>query len=315
MRKYIARRLLLFVPTLLVVSIGIFVLLRIIPGDVAATILEDNYSAESAERIRKQLGLDDPIHIQYVKWMSNLVRLDLGNSIGTNRPISELLRRQFPVTLQLAGLTIIIVFLIAIPVGIVAAVKQDSLPDYTLRSISILGLATPSFFAGIIVVLVLSIYFRWLPPIAFVPLWEKPWDSFQQLIFPALALGFASQGLLMRITRAQLLEVMRQDYVRTAYAKGLTGRVVIIRHAVRNSLLPVVTLAGSQIGALLSGTVAIELIFNLPGVGRALIGAVRIRDLPVIEVYVMYFAVVVLAVNLVIDLTYGWLDPRVRYDS
>lgn len=314
MQKYLVRRLLLFVPTLLGVSIGVFVLLRVIPGDVAAIILEDNYSLDSAERINEQLGLDKPIYIQYFTWISNLVRLDLGNSIGNNRSISEMLRRQFPVTLQLAGLTIGVVFLTAIPVGILAAVRQDSLADYTLRSISILGIATPSFFAGIIVILVLSVYFRWIPPIGFVHLWESPWKSFQQLVFPALALGFTSQGLLMRITRGQLLEVMRQDYVRTAYAKGLAERVVILRHAVRNSLLPVVTLAGSQIGALLSGTVAIELIFNLPGVGRALISAVRIRDLPVIEVYVMYFAVVVLVVNLFIDLTYGLLDPRIQYE-
>ena len=314
MQKYLVRRLLLFVPTLLGVSIGVFVLLRVIPGDVAAIILEDNYSLDSAERINEQLGLDKPIYIQYFTWISNLVRLDLGNSIGNNRSISEMLRRQFPVTLQLAGLTIGVVFLTAIPVGILAAVRQDSLADYTLRSISILGIATPSFFAGIIVILVLSVYFKWIPPIGFVHLWDSPWKSSQQLIFPALALGFTSQGLLMRITRGQLLEVMRQDYVRTAYAKGLAERVVILRHAVRNSLLPVVTLAGSQIGALLSGTVAIELIFNLPGVGRALISAVRIRDLPVIEVYVMYFAVVVLVVNLFIDLTYGLLDPRIQYE-
>ena len=314
MSKYLARRLLLFIPTLIGISIAVFVLLRVIPGDTASTLLEDNYNQESAELIREQLGLNEAIHIQYFKWISRLVRFDLGDSAGTNRPISELLRRQFPVTLQLAGFTILVVILTAIPVGIIAAVKQDTLPDYVLRSISILGLATPSFFAGIIVILVLSVYFDWIPPIGFVNIWDQPWKSFQQLIVPALALGFASQGLLMRLTRGQLLEVMRQDYVRTAYAKGLPQRTVILRHAVRNSLLPVVTLGGSQIGALLSGAVAIELIFNLPGVGRALIGAVRIRDLPVIEVYVMYFAVVILIVNLLIDLAYAWLDPRISYN-
>lgn len=314
MSKYLIRRLLLFIPTLIGISIAVFVLLRVIPGDTASTLLEDNYNQESAELIREQLGLNEAIHIQYFKWISRLVRFDLGDSAGTNRPISELLRRQFPVTLQLAGVTILVVIATAIPVGIIAAVKQDTLPDYVLRSISILGLATPSFFAGIIVILVLSVYFDWIPPIGFVNIWDQPWKSFQQLIVPALALGFASQGLLMRLTRGQLLEVMRQDYVRTAYAKGLPQRTVILRHAVRNSLLPVVTLGGSQIGALLSGAVAIELIFNLPGVGRALIGAVRIRDLPVIEVYVMYFAVVILIVNLLIDLAYAWLDPRISYN-
>ncbi len=318
MRKYIARRLALFVPTLLGVSIAIFTLLRVIPGDVAALMLggaegEGSYTQEDLERVREQLGLDDPIYAQYGTWIWQLVRFDLGDSIALGRPIAGELKRQFPITLQLAIFTAIVVSLIAIPVGVLAAVKQDTWIDYILRSIAVIGLAAPSFFVGMLIILGLSLYFRWIPPIAFVNLWDNPTVAFQQLIFPAAALGFASQGLLLRMTRTQLLEVLREDFVRTARAKGLTERAVIMRHGVRNALLPVVTIAGVQIGFLFSGTVVIETVFNVPGIGRGLIQAMFIRDLPMIQAYIMYFALVALTANFLVDLTYAWLDPRIRY--
>ena len=318
MRKYIARRLVLFVPTLLGVSIAIFTLLRVIPGDVAALMLggaegEGSYTQEDLERVREQLGLDDPIYVQYGTWIWQLVRFDLGDSIALGRPIAGELKRQFPITLQLAIFTAIIVALIAIPVGVLAAVKQDTWIDYILRSIAVIGLAAPSFFIGMLIILGLSLYFRWIPPIAFVNLWDNPTVAFQQLIFPAVALGFASQGLLLRMTRTQLLEVLREDFVRTARAKGLAERAVIMRHGVRNALLPVVTIAGVQIGFLFSGTVVIETVFNVPGIGRGLIQAMFIRDLPMIQAYIMYFALVALTANFLVDLTYAWLDPRIRY--
>ena len=294
MRKYIARRLVLFVPTLLGVSIAIFTLLRVIPGDVAALMLggaegEGSYTQEDLERVREQLGLNDPIYVQYGTWIWQLVRFDLGDSIALGRPIAGELKRQFPITLQLAIFTAIVVSLIAIPVGVLAAVKQDTWIDYILRSIAVVGLAAPSFFVGMLIILGLSLYFRWIPPIAFVNLWDNPTVAFQQLIFPAAALGFASQGLLLRMTRTQLLEVLREDFVRTARAKGLAERAVIMRHGVRNALLPVVTIAGVQIGFLFSGTVVIETVFNVPGIGRGLIQAMFIRDLPMIQAYIMYF--------------------------
>ena len=318
-RKYIARRLLLFIPTLVGVSLGIFVLLRVIPGDVAAVILagpggEASYTLEEAEELRERLGLNRPLYLQYVHWVSDLVRGDLGISFATRRPIAQELKRQLPVTLQLALFTMVVVSLIAIPIGVLAAVKQDSVVDYVLRGIAILGLAAPSFFVGLVVVLVVSRYLGWLPPLGYAHIWNEPFKGFQQLIFPAIALGFASNGLLLRMTRTQLLEVLREDYVRTARAKGLTENVVIVRHAMRNALLPVVTVGGLQIGGLFSGAVVIETIFNLPGIGRGLIQGVFTRDLPLIEAYVMYFAVVALAANLLVDLTYGWLDPRIRYE-
>ena len=202
----------------------------------------------------------------------------------------------------------------AIPVGIIAAVKQDGWADYFLRGFAIFALAIPSFFVGLLVVLFLSRAFNWLPPLGFDHFWETPVKTLQQLLPPAVALGIHSSGLLMRLTRTQLLEVLREDYIRTARAKGLAERAVIIKHGVRNALLPVVTYAGFQFGILFSGTVVIELIFNLPGIGRGLVEALFLRDLPTIQAYIMYFAFVALAINLVVDLTYGWLDPRIRYE-
>tara|TARA_B100000949_G_scaffold235248_1_gene257293 strand:+ start:1644 stop:2612 length:969 start_codon:yes stop_codon:yes gene_type:complete len=318
-RKYIARRILLFIPTLAGVSIGVFLLLRVIPGDVAQVILagpsgEASYTLQDVEQLREKLGLNDPLYLQYGNWVSDLVRGDLGTSFATRRPIAQELKRQFPVTLQLAFFTMVVVSLIAIPIGVLAAVKQDSAADYILRGIAILGLAAPTFFVGLVVVLVVSRYIGWLPPLGYAHIWDQPFKGFQQLIFPALVLGFSSNGLLLRMTRTQLLEVLREDYVRTARSKGLSENVVIVRHAMRNALLPVVTVGGLQLGGLFTGAVIVETIFNLPGIGRGLIQGVFSRDLPLIEAYIMYFAVVALVANLLVDLTYAWLDPRIRYE-
>jgi peptide/nickel transport system permease protein len=296
----------------------IFLLLRIIPGDVAHAVLagpsgEGSYSEEDVQQLRQRLGLDKPLYVQYVDWMWRLVHGDLGESVYGRRPISGEIARQLPVTLQLGVLSIIIVWMISIPIGVLAAVKQDSWPDYALRGIAIAGLAMPSFFVGLLVVLLLSLVFQWSPPPGFLSLWQSPSVSFQQLIFPALAIGFSSNGTMLRMMRTQLLEVLREDYVRTAHAKGLSSRAVVASHAVRNALLPVVTIGGGQIGAIFSGTVVIENIFSIPGIGRGLVEGMFQRDLPMVQAYVMYFAVVALVINLIIDLTYAWLDPRIRY--
>ena len=318
MRKYVLRRLILFIPTLVAVSIAVFVLLRIIPGDIAALILsgpsgELTYTPEEAEALREQMGLNDPIYVQYVDWMWDFVRADLGESFVTRLSISDQIKRQMPITVQLAMFSMIVISIISIPIGVLAAVRQDSFVDYILRGFAILGLAMPSFFVALLVVLFLSVAFSWSTPLGFVHLWQDPNKSFQQLIFPAIALGFASSGLLVRMTRAQLLEVLREDYVRTARAKGLGEKAVVMRHAVCNALLPVITVGGTQIGFLFSGTVIIESIFNIPGVGRGLISALNSRDLPAIQVYIMYFAMIALVANLIVDLMYAWLDPRIRY--
>ncbi len=318
MRKYVLRRLFLFIPTLFGVSIAVFVLLRIIPGDIAALILsgpsgELTYTQEDVEQLREEMGLNNPIYVQYANWMWDFIRGDLGRSFVTKFEIADQIKRQMPITVQLAGFSMVVISIISIPIGVLAAVRQDSFVDYILRGFAILGLAMPSFFVALLVVLLLSVVFDWSTPLGFVHLWEEPTKSFQQLIFPAIALGFASSGLLVRMTRAQLLEVLREDYVRTARAKGLGEKAVVMRHAVRNALLPVITIGGTQIGFLFSGTVIIETIFNLPGVGRGLISALNSRDLPAIQVYIMYFAMIALVANLIVDLMYAWLDPRIRY--
>ncbi len=318
MRKYVLRRLLLFIPTLIGVSMAVFALLRIIPGDIAALILsgpsgELSYTQEDVDELREEMGLNNPIYVQYLDWMSDLVRGDLGNSFVTKMSISEQVSRQLPITVQLAFFSMIVISVISIPIGVLAAVKQDSAVDYLLRGFAILGLAMPSFFVGLLVVLLLSVGLKWSAPLGFVNLWDEPITSFQQLIFPSIALGFASSGLLVRMTRAQLLEVLREDYIRTARAKGLGEALVVLRHGVRNALLPVVTIGGTQIGFLFSGTVIIETIFNIPGVGRGLISALNSRDLPAIQVYIIYFAGIALVANLIVDLMYAWLDPRIRY--
>ncbi len=319
MRKYIIRRLALFIPSLIGASIGIFVLLRVIPGDVAAVILsgpsgEASFTREQVEDLRHELGLDRPIAVQYLDWVWGMVRLDMGTSFQDNYPVARTLKERFPRTLQLTVMTLVVIVGIAIPVGILAALKQDTWLDYALRGMAIIGLAAPSFWVGLIVVLLRSRYFDYLPPLGFVDLWDNPVVGFQQLIFPALALGFSTNGLLLRITRAQLLEVLREDYIRTARAKGLRERLVVLRHAVRNALLPVVTIGGFLVAGLLSGSVAIELIFGIPGMGQALITAIRLRDLPVVEVFVMFVVLLYLVINLVIDISYALLDPRIRYE-
>ena len=318
MRNYAIKRVLLFIPTVVGVSVLLFAILRILPGDVAVQILmagdpEVTITEEDRLRVREELGLDRPIYTQYLDWMWGVFRFDLGDSFIMKRPVAEQIKREFPVTMQIAFFAAFFVAIISIPIGVLAAVYQDKWPDYILRGFAILGLAMPSFFVALLVVLILSVYFRWLPEFGFVHLWEDPWKSFQQLIFPALAIGFSSSGYILRMTRGQMLEVLRDDYVRTARAKGLPERVVIMRHALRNALLPVVTLFGFQVAFLLGGTVVIEIIFALPGMGRALIEAVLLRDFPVVQTYVLYLVVVAMMINLLVDLSYAWLDPRIQY--
>ncbi len=318
MRNYIIKRLLLFIPTVIAVSMALFAILRILPGDVAAVIIqagdpEVTITEEERIRVTEELGLDRPVHIQYAEWMWGVLRFDLGDSFIIKRPVMEFVKLQVPVTLQVALLSAILVAVISIPIGVLAAVYQDAWPDYILRGAAILGLAMPSFFIALLTVLILSRFFHWMPPFGFVHLWQDPWVSFQQLLFPALCIGFHSSGSMMRMTRGQMLEVLRDDYIRTARAKGLAERSVIIKHALRNAMLPVVTLFGFQIAFLLGGTVVIEIIFSIPGMGQQLIEATLLRDFPIVQTYVLYIAVIAMLSNLLVDLTYAWLDPRISY--
>ena len=319
MRKYIAKRTGQYIATLLGVSLVIFIVLRVLPGDVAMVILsgpsgEAHYTEGDVRAIRDALGLDRPIYMQYVAWMWDLLRVDLGYSYILGRPIFDGIKQQFPVSLQLSLLSFAAILIFSIPMGMLAAVKQDGWLDYVMRGVSIMFLALPTFFVGLLVVIILHKAFNWQPAIGFSHLWENTGMSFRQLVLPAVALGVSSSALLIRLTRTQLLEVLRENCARTGSAKGLAEKVVIIKHGAGNALLSVFAYAGFQFVILFSGIVVIEYIFNLPGIGRGLVLALFLRDLPTIQSYLMYIAFLALTINLAVDLIHAWLDPRLRYE-
>ncbi len=319
MHKYVARRLLLFVPSLLGASLLIFVLMRLVPGDIAEILVYQTGSESSTvqerqiREIRAELGLDRPIAVQYLAWLGNAVRGDFGYSYTQRRPVTEILRERFPRSMELAFLTILVAVVWAIPLGVISAVRQNTWVDHLVRLVSISGLSLPIFFTGVLILYALVRFFRWLPPLEFVSFLDDPAENLKQLVWPTLAQAYYISAPIMRLTRSQMLEVVRQDYVRTARAKGLADRAVVYRHALANSLLPVVTFIGWWGGRLLGGIVIMEIIFAVPGMGTALVQAVSYRDYPTVQALVFVMAVVFLTINLLIDLFYGWLDPRIRY--
>ncbi len=319
MRTYVTRRLLLFVPTLIGASILIFVLMRLVPGDIAEILVYQTGSESSAiqkrqiQQIRRELGLDRPILVQYLNWVAGAVRGDFGQSYVQRRPVRDILQERFPRSMELAALTLVIAVVWAIPLGVVSAVRQNTALDYLARLLSLSGLSLPLFFTGALILYGLVRFFRWLPPLEFVSFTENPLENLKQLIWPALAQAYYISAPITRLTRSQMLEVVRQDYVRTARAKGLGERAVVYRHALRNSLLPVVTFIGWWGGRLLGGLVIMEIIFVVPGMGTALVQAVSQRDYPTVQALIFLMALVFLIVNLAVDLLYAWLDPRIHY--
>jgi len=316
---YVARRVLLFVPALIGASALIFVLLRLVPGDIAEILVYQAGSESGAiqqrqvQKIRTELGLDRPIVVQYVLWLGNAVRGDFGHSYMQMRPVAAILTERVPRSLELATLTVIIAMLWAVPLGVVSAVRQNSWADHVARILSISGLSLPIFFSGVLVLYALVRVFHWLPPLEFVSFTVNPMENLKQLIWPALVQAYYIGAPITRLTRSELLEVIRHDYVRTARAKGLGEGAVVYRHALSNSLLPVVTFVGWWGGRLLGGIVITEIIFSVPGMGSALASAVSQRDYPTVQALVFMMAVVFLTLNLVVDLLYAWLDPRIRY--
>lgn len=317
MRRYVQKRVLFLVPTLLLVSIITFSLLRIMPGDAAVARLMEAQSGgagteQQLARIRQDLGLDQPLPVQYLSWFAGVVQLDLGNSYYSRRPIVDELAPKLPVTLELALLATVFGVVFALPLGIVSALRQNGLTDYFARVLSIVGLSIPNFWLGVLVVLVLVSLFNWVP-FEYVPIWMDPWNNLRHLAIPASVLGVAHAALLARLTRSSMLEVLRQDYVRTAHAKGLKARAVAIGHALPNALIPVVTMIGLRFSYLLGGAVIVEKIFVLPGVGLHLVSAVEFRDYPTVQSIILLMALAVVVVNLAIDVLYGVIDPRIRY--
>lgn len=317
MQAYVAKRILLVFPVLLGVTLVTFLIMRVMPGDAALAIVtaggEGAATQEQLQRVRAQLGLDRPLYVQYVDWLGSLARLDLGKSWHSGRPIVDEIKLRFPVTFELAILTVLTSLLLAIPVGLISAIRQDTSLDYVFRLISIFGITMPSFWTGTLILFFLVVWFNWFPPMGYTGPFEDPLTNLQQIIWPAVAVGYYLSAYLSRMTRATMLEVLRQDYVRTAWSKGLKERAVVLRHALKNMLLPVVTLAGIQVAVALEGSVVAESIFMLPGMGLALVTAIQQRDYPVIQTFMLVLALVVMLVNLFVDVTYAWLDPRIRY--
>lgn len=317
MYTYILRRILLMIPTLLGAVTLIFLLMRLLPGDVALYILGSDESGEvdqvQLQQIRQELGLDKPLVVQYGRWVWGAARLDFGNSYWTRQPVIEELGRRYPITATLALLSLFLSTFIAIPLGVVSAVRQDSGIDYASRVFVIMGLSLPSFWLAILVILALVHFFSWLPPLDYAPFWVDPWLNFKQLVFPALITGYRLSAIGARMTRSSLLEVLRDDYVRTARAKGLKERIVVLKHAFRNALLPVITIVGVELLVLFGGLVVIETVFTIPGIGKFLVDAVIHRDYTSIQALVFMFTLFVVTVNLLVDVVYAILDPRIRY--
>jgi peptide/nickel transport system permease protein len=317
MAQYILKRLLAMIPTLLGVAILIFVLLRVVPGDV----VEARYLAQGSQFVsqdlmnleRAKLGLDKPLWQQFTTWMAGLARLDFGVSMWTGAPISEEIKLRFALSLQLALMASCIATLLAIPLGIIAAVKQDTWVDYAVRVFSIAGLATPSFWLGILMILTMLVVFKWIPPMVFTPFWVDPWLNLQQLIWPALAVGYRYSAVGTRMMRSAMLEVLREDYIRTARAKGLWLKLILTRHALKNAILPVLTIISLEFAFLLGGLVVTEQVFNLNGLGMLFVEAISRRDYTLTQALVMLVATVFLLVNFFVDIAYAWLDPRIRY--
>ena len=318
MRAYIIRRLLLIIPTLFLLTIIVFLSVRFIPGDVIDVMVirmgQQAAGAIDREALERMLGLDVPVYVQYGRWIGDIfLHGTLGESLLGGYTIEERILERLPVTIELGVMAIIIGLVIALPVGIYSAIRQDTAADYVGRSVAVIGLATPNFWLGIMVMIYPTIWWGWSPPMELVPFTEDPLGNFGMFLIPSLILGTASAAATMRMTRTMMLEVLRQDYIRTAWSKGLKERVVIMRHATKNALIPVVTLVGMQLPILVGGSVIMENIFNLPGLGRLFLTALESRDYPVISAVNLVFASAVVGANLMIDLIYPYLDPRVRY--
>lgn len=315
MWRYILRRVLLAIVVLLLVSIGVFSIVRLLPGDAVILTLGEFsvLTPEALENARHELGIDRPFVNQYGTWVWGVVRGDLGDSLVTRRSVTGELSKRITLTLHLAVMAMIVGLLIAIPIGILSAIRQDTAADYGGRLFAIMGLSLPDFWMAVVAITFLTIVFQWFPPRGFEPIWIDPWKNLQQLFLPALIIGWRFSAVVMRMTRSCLLEVLREDYIRTAQAKGLGERSVIVRHALKNALIPVVTIVGQQFSLLIGGTVIVEFIFLLPGVGSLTLDAVLLRDYTMIQGAVLFFASVMVFMNLLVDLSYAWFDPRIRY--
>jgi len=314
--KYLIKRFLLMLPTLLGVALVTFLLIRVIPGDVVELRYSGDRGAVSQEILdqeRARIGLDKPVWQQFATWIWGVVRLDFGTSMWTGAPIWEEIKLRFALSLQVAIMATIVAVLLAIPLGVLAALKQDSWVDYAVRIFSIAGLAMPSFWLGIVLILLMLVIFKWLPPMVYTPFWVNPWQNMLQLIWPALAVGYRYSAVATRMTRSAMLEVLREDYIRTARAKGLMQKLILSRHALKNAMLPVMTVVAIEFAFLIGGLVVTEQVFNLNGIGLLFVQAVAHRDYTLLQALVMLVAGMFIFVNFLMDIAYAWIDPRIRF--
>jgi peptide/nickel transport system permease protein len=315
--RYIVKRFLLMIPTLLGVAVLVFVLLRVVPGDVVemrfASGQNQFVDQKMLDEERAKLGLDKPVWKQFIAYLTGLLRLDLGRSMWTGSPITEEIKLRFALSLQLALMATVVATVLAIPLGIVAALRQDTWVDYFVRVFSIAGLAMPSFWLGILLILGLLVVFKWLPPMIYTPFWVNPWQNLAQLVWPAVAVGYRYSAVATRMTRSAMLEVLREDYIRTARAKGLWTKLILTRHALKNAMLPVLTVIALEFAFLLGGLVVTEQVFNLNGLGLLFVQAIAHRDYTLTQALVLLVAATFIVVNFLVDLSFAWIDPRIRY--
>ena len=313
MRRYVIRRILLVIPTLLLVTLIVFAAIRLIPGDVVTLMVEDYFYADTMEEMRERLGLHKPVHEQYLTWLGDMLRGDFGESLWTKRSVGQELAHRMPVTLELAFLSLLITVGIGIPFGVLAAVRQDTITDYGPRGVALTFLAVPNFWLATLVIVLPSIWFGWIPRVDYVRFFDSPLGNLEILMVPVLINSVGRAAVIMRMSRAMVLEVLRQDYVRTAWSKGLTQRTILSRHVLKNAMIPTVTMVGIQIPGLIGGSVVIESIFGLPGMGRLLLEVITSRDYPMLQSLTLLFATITLLSNLIVDLVTTTLDPRIRY--
>jgi peptide/nickel transport system permease protein len=312
---YILRRLALLLPVLVVVGVVVFTLIHLTPGDPAAVILGPEASQEDVEQLRDRLGLNEPLPVQFVDWFVGALRLDFGDSLFLGMPVTQALLDRAQPTLLLTLYAMTIQILIGVPAGVIAATRRNTVIDRVLMVLSVGGAAIPTFFMGILLIMLFAVFFRWLPAGGFIEITEDPVQHFKYMIMPAFALGFSSAGLLARLVRSSMLDVLREDYIRTAYAKGLRERKIVVGHGLRNALIPAITVIGTSLGALLGGAVVTETVFNIPGMGRLVVQSIARRDFPVIQGAVMTIAGTYVLANLLVDILYVYIDPRLRYGS
>jgi peptide/nickel transport system permease protein len=314
MGRYIVKRLLFTVLVLWAVSVIVFGAVRIIPGDICRIIVgQPDVPKEQCDAIRTELGLNKPVFTQYVSYMGGVLRGDFGTTLVTKRDVFQQIRGRMPLTLELTLLSTIFAIVLAVPIGIISSIKRDGIADYGLRLLTIGWLSIPGFWIGTMLIIFPARWWGYSPPVGYTDIWKDPLKNLNQLYLPAFALGLATSASLARVTRSSMLEVLRQDYIRTARAKGLASGIVVMRHALKNAMIPVITLFAIQFGTLLGGTVVLESIFSLPGLGALTLSSVLTKDYPQVQGLVLFFATVLVLINLLVDISYGWFDPRIRY--